>query len=137
MRSGPSGHRTQVEIGSREGPVAGLLISHLASAVPRCPSRLRERPDLLHAVALRVARRGVAARSSRAAFPWYVVCFWPSSRLMLAKSDALRSPSLHLLLVVGRPVRHAVLGARALDPCVVLERVQRHAIRGREVARAV
>jgi len=48
-RSGPSGHRTHVEIGSREGPVAGSLISHLASAIPRCPSRLRERPDLLHA----------------------------------------------------------------------------------------
>jgi len=54
------GNRTHVEIGSREGPVAGPLISHLASAVPRCPSRLRERPDLLHAVAPRVARRGVA-----------------------------------------------------------------------------
>jgi hypothetical protein len=26
-----------VEIGSREGPVAGPLISYLASAVPRCP----------------------------------------------------------------------------------------------------
>ena len=49
-----------MEIGSREGSVAGPLISHLASAVPRCPSQLGERPDLLHAVALRVARRGVA-----------------------------------------------------------------------------
>jgi hypothetical protein len=38
-----------VEIGSREGSVAGPLISHLASAVSRCPSRLRERPDLLDA----------------------------------------------------------------------------------------
>jgi hypothetical protein len=36
-RSGPSGHWTHVEIGSREGSVAGPLISHLASAVSRCP----------------------------------------------------------------------------------------------------
>ncbi len=33
--SGPSGHRTRVENGSREGPLAGPLISHLASGAFR------------------------------------------------------------------------------------------------------
>ena len=41
-RSGPSGHWTNVEIGSGESPLAGPLISHLAWGVPRCPSWLRE-----------------------------------------------------------------------------------------------
>jgi hypothetical protein len=41
-RSGPSGYWTNVKIGSREGPLAGPLISHLAWGVPRCPSWLRE-----------------------------------------------------------------------------------------------
>ena len=41
-RSGPSGYWTNVKIGSRESPLAGPLISHLAWGVPRCPSWLRE-----------------------------------------------------------------------------------------------
>ena len=45
-RSGPSGHRTHVEIGSREGPVAGPLICHLASAAPiKPPFQIRTRED--------------------------------------------------------------------------------------------
>ena len=71
-RSGPSGHRTHVEIGSREGPVAGSLISHLASAIPRCPSRLRERPDLLHArrpCRLLIPRSTICAPGRLAASP--------------------------------------------------------------------
>ena len=41
-RSGPSRHRIHVEIGSREGPVAGPLINHLA--VPLTASRATKFP---------------------------------------------------------------------------------------------
>jgi hypothetical protein len=60
----------------------------------------------------------------------YVVCFLRSSRVMLAKSEVTGHSDL--LLVVGRPVRHAVPGTRALDRVSFL-----HALRARGVARAV
>jgi hypothetical protein len=50
-----------VEIGSREGPVAGPLIGHLASAVPRCPHGWAS--DQISFTPLAFVSPGVASRA--------------------------------------------------------------------------